>query len=265
MVSKIVSGGQTGADRAALDVALELGIAHGGWVPQGRRAEDGVIPEKYVLTEMPSESYAERTEQNVIDSDGTLILSHGALTEGSELTAQLAASHGRPWLHIDLEKTGAFQAALNIRAWAAYAKIEVLNVAGPRASNDPQIYAKTARILKAAFLLETVTGNLPDPSRVTPHLPQTVPEAVDRLISELSLRDRAKIAAMEEATLSVLEDSLGAYIRDKFELGKANRELLVSIRSEAEGGQRRDDEAWRFILKALWQRLRLSHKIRRVK
>jgi len=80
MLTKIISGGQTGADRAALDAAIDLGIPHGGWIPKGRNAEDGTLPDKYQLQEMPTASYPKRTEQNVIDSDGTLILSHGNLT-----------------------------------------------------------------------------------------------------------------------------------------------------------------------------------------
>ncbi len=86
MVSKIVSGGQTGVDRAALDAAIKLGIAHGGWVPKGRLAEDGPLPETYRMRETASAAYSERTERNVIDSDGTLIISRGELTGGSEAT-----------------------------------------------------------------------------------------------------------------------------------------------------------------------------------
>ena len=84
MISKIISGGQTGADRAALDVAIELGIPHGGWIPKGRKTEAGPLSAKYRLQEMPTSDYPKRTEQNVIDSDGTMIVCHGPLTGGSE-------------------------------------------------------------------------------------------------------------------------------------------------------------------------------------
>ena len=77
MIKRIISGGQTGADQAALDIAIEFGILHGGWIPKGKKTEDGVLPDKYKLKEMPTASYPKRTEQNVLDSDGTLILSHG--------------------------------------------------------------------------------------------------------------------------------------------------------------------------------------------
>ena len=96
LISKIISGGQTGADRAALDVAIELGISHGGWIPKGRKTERGPLPAKYQLTEMPTDSYPKRTEQNVVDSDGTLIISHGELTGGSDYTRMMAAKHGKP-------------------------------------------------------------------------------------------------------------------------------------------------------------------------
>ena len=102
MIQKIISGGQTGADRAALDVAIELGISHGGWIPKGRKTEEGPLPEKYQLQEMPTGSYQKRTQQNVIDSHGTLIISHGKLTGGSAFTRRLAKIHKRPFLHIDL-------------------------------------------------------------------------------------------------------------------------------------------------------------------
>mgnify|MGYP003793290687 CR=1 FL=1 len=92
MIKKIVSGGQTGVDRAALDVAMQLGIPVGGWCPRGRRAEDGRIPDSYPLREASSVNYAKRTELNVRDSDGTLILSGGPLTGGTALTESLARS-----------------------------------------------------------------------------------------------------------------------------------------------------------------------------
>ena len=135
-------------DRAALDAAIELGIHHGGWVPKGRKAEDGIIPGKYKMSEMLTDRYAGRTEQNILDSDGTLIISRGALTEGSDLTRQLAIKHARPWLHTDLDRSGATEAARTIHAWLERHGISVLNVAGPRASKDPGIYRLIKDILK---------------------------------------------------------------------------------------------------------------------
>jgi hypothetical protein len=148
MVKKIISGGQTGADQAALDVAIKLGISHGGWIPKGRLTETGVLDDKYHLKEMETANYNKRTEQNVIDSDGTLIISHGKLTGGSEYTRDVALGHGRPWLHIDLNQTESLQAAKQIKYWLVEYEVEVLNVAGPRASKDPAIYRSTTDILE---------------------------------------------------------------------------------------------------------------------
>ena len=104
MLTKIISGGQTGADQAGLDVAIKLNIPHGGWIPKGRLTEDGPLAERYNLQEMPSDNYSKRTEQNVIDSDGTVIFSHGKLTGGSAYTGKMAEKHSRPMLHVDMDK-----------------------------------------------------------------------------------------------------------------------------------------------------------------
>jgi hypothetical protein len=152
MIQKIISGGQTGADRAVLDFAIERGIPHGGWIPKGRKAEDGTLPEKYDLQEMPTGSYPKRTEKNVLDSDGTLIVSHGLLTGGSALTTSFAEKHRKPWIHIDLEMTSCAEAARMIREWLERHGIKIMNVAGPRASKDPMIYKATVDLLEAAIL-----------------------------------------------------------------------------------------------------------------
>jgi hypothetical protein len=151
MIKKIISGGQTGADRAALDVAIALGIPHGGWIPKGRKTERGPLPAKYQLREMPTAEYPKRTEQNVKDSDGTLIVSHGELSRGSDFTRQMAVKHGKPWIHVDVNKVWVEATVQIIRAWISGNNIEVLNVAGPRASKDREIYSTTARILKAVL------------------------------------------------------------------------------------------------------------------
>ncbi|MFX0066847.1 MAG: putative molybdenum carrier protein [Candidatus Hermodarchaeota archaeon] len=147
MIKKIISGGQTGADRAALDVAMRLSIPHGGCIPKGRLAEDGPISKKYNLQEMPSASYPKRTKQNVVDSDGTLILSHGKLAGGSKYTKECADKHNRPCLHINLNTLPVNEASLVIVDWIFKNKIEVLNVAGSRASKDSKIYEQTYHVI----------------------------------------------------------------------------------------------------------------------
>ncbi len=139
-------------DQAALDTAIGLGIAHGGWVPKGRLTEAGALSTVYQMQEMPSEDYAARTEKNVMDSDGTLIISRGRPTGGTDYTRKMALKYGKQLLHIDLA-TGqkASAAGSLISSWIQMNRIEVLNVAGPRASNDPAIYNDAANILTHAL------------------------------------------------------------------------------------------------------------------
>jgi len=150
MLKKIISGGQTGADQAALDAAMDLGIPHGGWIPKGRLTEAGPLPSKYKLKEMPSKDYLKRTGQNVHDSDGTVIFSHGELTGGSKRTADFAVAMKKPWIHIDLEKKLETEAAEALIKWVRSKGIKILNVAGSRASKDPEIYQKVRIVIQIA-------------------------------------------------------------------------------------------------------------------
>ena len=150
---KILSGGQTGVDRAALDVALELGIPIGGHLPRGRKDENGdVLPDKYAnMQEMDSDDVNVRTELNVQNSDATLIFSHGLLLGGSEYTERMARHHGKPCLHVDFNMNDADQAALLVKSWLSETQPRILNVAGPRASDDPKIYSKAKYVLAGAL------------------------------------------------------------------------------------------------------------------
>ena len=152
-VAKIISGGQTGADRAALDFAIKRNIPHGGWLPKGRKTEDGKLPETYQLQELPTGAYSKRTKKNIQESEGTLIISHGFLTGGSALTQFLAEDLEKPYLHIDLNLSSVHESALIINKWIQRHGIRVLNIAGPRSSKDPKIYEATMKLLERAFLL----------------------------------------------------------------------------------------------------------------
>ena len=137
MPSQIISGGQSGVDRAALDAAREMGVPVGGWCPKGRRAEDGAIAACYPLDETPSDQYAQRTEWNIRDSDGTLVLTFGPPTGGTALTVRLADRLGKRCLVLDLKNSASTEYALS---WIGEHRIQVLNVAGPRASCDSAVY-----------------------------------------------------------------------------------------------------------------------------
>jgi hypothetical protein len=160
-ITRIISGGQTGVDRAALDVAIELGVEHGGWVPKGRRAEDGPLDEKYGVVETPSENASQRTEWNVRDADGTLIVASGQLAGGTELTKRLAAELDKPHLVVDPWTQSVEQAVRCVSAWAASFPGNVLNVAGPRESEAPMIYGHAYIILKN-FLLSRQSASRTD-------------------------------------------------------------------------------------------------------
>lgn len=271
MINKIISGGQTGADRAALDVALKLGIPHGGWVPKGRIAEDGPLPEIYHLREMPTDSYEARTEKNVQESDGTLIIARGKLTGGTDYTRQMTLKHNKQLLGIDLNFMGQFDAASLASSWIRIQHVEVLNIAGPRASKDPQIYSDVVIILEKVVqilieedrkakiaLIHSEKAKFSNP-------PKNVEEAVDSLIDELSLRDKTTISNMAEDELINLHISLGEYIRNEFGLWTGNKDLMDSCSAIAQVDKVYEDTASVIIIEGLWKRLRETHKLRLVK
>ncbi len=135
-IERIISGGQTGVDRAALDAAHACGVPSGGWCPQGRRADDGPIPAHYPLRETPTVAYAQRTAWNVRDSDGTLVLLIEAPEGGTALTIEEAQRRGRPWRVVRLPADPALT-----RTWICEQSVRTLNVAGPRASEAQGVYA----------------------------------------------------------------------------------------------------------------------------
>ena len=148
IIRQVVSGGQTGVDRAALDVALRLKIPCGGWCPKERLAEDGPLDKRYPLKETPSAEYAERTMWNVRDSDGTLILTLGPPTNGTAFTLACAESLGKPRFVVDFQEAAD---TLPVGEWIESNGLNILNIAGPRASKCPAIYDETARFLSRLF------------------------------------------------------------------------------------------------------------------
>lgn len=147
---KIISGGQTGVDRAALDIAIRSGIAYGGHIPKGRLAEDGCIPQRYRgLIETDTDDPAERTRANVLTSDATLVLSIGELTAGSLLTRETAEDAVKPLLHIRLSQEPREITLQRARTWLVSVRPETLNIAGPRETEEPGIYVQASEFLDA--------------------------------------------------------------------------------------------------------------------
>ena len=148
IINEILTGGQTGADRAGLDFALDHGIACGGWCPAGRRAEDGSIDPRYPLTETLSAAPEFRTKMNIINSDGTIILYLTGLDKGTGTTRDLCYQLGKPLFMCNVSRLTDPAAILE---WISVNRINKLNIAGPRESNDPGIYDATYRTLMHLF------------------------------------------------------------------------------------------------------------------
>ncbi len=147
---RIVSGGQTGVDRAALDIAIQLDIEHGGWCPAGRLAEDGTIPARYALEETRSNEYPVRTEHNITDSSATLILHEGKLKGGTRLTKRLCDKLGKPYFTVKIELIEVDA----VRFWLANQTPEILNIAGPRESSSPGIHSRCKKFLLCTFSVD---------------------------------------------------------------------------------------------------------------
>jgi hypothetical protein len=162
LILKIISGGQTGADQAALDAAIEIGFPHGGWIPKGRLTESGHLPDKYNLQEMPNKDYLKRTKQNILDSDGTVIFSHGDLKGGSKRAGDFATELCKPWLHIDLNKTLPPESAEVLAARVKTHDIRVVNMAGSIAGKDPEIYYGVRVLIQVELeiLIEKELGDI---------------------------------------------------------------------------------------------------------
>ena len=156
MIKKIITGGQTEADQAALDMAIRLRIPHGGWTTKDRFAETGSLPERFKLQEMQTDNYSECIKQNVIDSMVTLIISYGALTGDLDYARKMALRHRRQILGIDLNQMDDAKAAILLNDWIQLYRIDFLHVIGPDAEVNPYVRHQTENILAGAFTMRSV-------------------------------------------------------------------------------------------------------------
>lgn len=272
MLKKIISGGQTGADRAALDVAVKFNIPHGGWIPKGRRTESGPLPEIYRLQEMKTDDYRERTKRNIQDSHGTAIISHGRLTGGSKLTKNHAKLINRPHIHIDLLSTEDFEASIFLKSFILENRIEVLNVAGPRLSHDPAIYSDVKMVLEASLYLLFLDAHKDKemepyvPEQTADHaFPETVAEAVSLICKDLTLKSRTFIARMPGSHVLQVYFGFLDYIRRRIGFDAGNNPLLADCLDMLKLPDATVEDAVMLIVKALKQQLEKDHLLRVVK
>ncbi|MBU1343567.1 MAG: putative molybdenum carrier protein [Proteobacteria bacterium] len=272
MLKKIISGGQTGADRAALDVAIKFNIEHGGWIPKDRRTEEGPLPMKYKLNEMETQDYRERTKQNIIDSQGTVIISRGNLTGGSKLTLSFAKVIGRPNCYIDLLNTEEFEAAIILKSFIMENQIQILNVAGPRLSGHPWIYNDVKTVLEVMLYLlfldtrqdTSVKAYIPE-EPVKESFPQTMEQAVDLLCDDLPLKTKTFIAKVEFHNIQMLYFPMMEYIRRRVGFDTDNQGLFKDCSDRMEDDVYTVEDAVMLILKQLKFHLEKDHILRVVK
>ena len=276
-LKKIISGGQTGAEQAALDAAVQQGIDHSGWTAKGRPASQAPPPADHQLRDLLFPGHCSSIEQNVIDSDGTALFSRGSLSEDCRQVQDFARKHDKPCVHVDLSQSLQFAAAFKLKVWLDYHVIEVLNVTGPSAAEEDEIYESVKGVLldtlgmlasetemaTAGYLKKIPVWALF--SRSLRKYPATVGEALDRLTFALPLKDKVEIAHLPMAAADALQHSIGRYIQQEFGLWGDNKSLLESSRELSGQADLDDDGATAFILTQLVLRLQKSHQLRVVK
>ncbi|MBA7495528.1 hypothetical protein ES702_06115 [subsurface metagenome] len=274
MLKKIISGGQTVSDQAALDAAISLGISHGGYIPWGRMTEIGTLPLKYKVHELNTDNHLDCIERNVKESKGTLIISAGELNDDSKYARKITIKHSHQFFVFDLELTPSFQAPTLINDWIQLFNIDVLYIIGPFTYEYLNIDRHMTIIVEGALLLAIMDA--PQGSKVTdyykdmylqklPILPKTVNEAVDQIISDMTLEERVRMANFDKEELRVINYSLSIFIRNQLFMKDINKELFESCRIVSENKNLNETTAALVIIERLWEKLRKTHRLRVVK
>ena len=265
MLQKIISSGLNSAARAALDVALHLDIGHGGWISKGDVSVQGRSASSYDLKELPSN--LDCIEKCVTSADGTLLLTRGEIDGETKAFREFAQKNGRHFLHIDLKRVPAFKASTVIADWLMQKKVDVLNVAGSEL-DTPDTYEKIFNVITSAYWLTQAKideASAPGSDRASHAFPRSISEAVSRLLTGMSLKDRATMANMTEDELTTLNFTLGSYIRNAFGIWSGNEILLEACRIASGDPTLPRKEAATVIMRELWKELRRTHKLRIVK
>ena len=263
MIEKIISGGRTPVERGALNAAVELGIPYGGWTPGSPMIEDDPSRDRHQLAEVFSSNHDDAAMENEVAFDGMLIISHGKPTGDAGVAKDMAEKQGRPCLHIDLTVIRGFSAAQTIKSWLANNGVKTLYVTGPPTDDESRTCDDTVRMLKAVYYLFFIEEKRYEGAK--PLYPRTLDAAVDRLMSEVPLKDKVLIAKMDKDDLHLLDNTLGAYIRDRYGLLLKRGELIRDCRFNAKDRDLDPEQASALIIEAFWKRVRETHLLRAVK
>nr|WP_320193536.1 putative molybdenum carrier protein [uncultured Desulfobacter sp.] len=267
---KIVSGGQTGADRAALDTAIKFNVPHGGWITKGRRTESGPLPDFYNLKEMATREYPARTRQNILDSDGTVVIARGPLTGGSALTDAFARKTDKWVCTIDLMEQDIFEAALTLHAFILDQGIRVLNVAGPRASNDPEIYYDVKAILSAVLYLDFLETE-DELWQADQMIGQkfnfqgsisSIDQAIQALEQSLTLRGKIMIARSKAHQMAGIYFTLLEYVQLSLNLDEIDSDLFKLLSKGRDIKDYTPEDAVMELLKKLKTKLSKNFQLR---
>ncbi len=265
MINKIISAGLAEVEQAALDVAIKVDIPHSGWIPNGHKDEDRSLLEKYKLKEIPASSDFEHTEKNILDSEGTLVISRGKLSGEASLLQNMTDKRNRPFLHIDLDSASDFFVSQTISAWITENRIKILHVAGPGVSKDSELYSATSKIFETVFYFDMMGYSLQTIDQMSKSIPQTVEEASDIVISKLPLKDKTTIANMNRKNLFSLLPLLSVFIKENFGLEGKNKKLIESCQSVSGKKSLQEDDAVLVVIEEVWVSLRKTHRLRVVK
>jgi len=255
-IKKIISGGQAGAERAALEVAIKLDITHGGWVPKDRLAENGIIPETYQLNEAHSTGNTDHMEKNVLESDATLIISRGGLTGGALIAQKIAIISGCPCLHLDLYMTPVLQSVSIISSWIRLNRIEVLNVTGQKSDPDSIIYQDTENLLEKALYVNFFKNIIDEFLAGDTPFFQNPEDMVNQIAAELPFKQKVIMANLQLEEIETLQYALDLYISSRLETADAGD--IGNIRLKA-------DRTYTVIMEKLRNRLRETHRLKVVK
>ena len=274
MLKKIISGGLTVSDQAVLDAAISLGIPHGGFIPWGRMTEIGMLPSKYELHELNTDNHFDCIERNVKESTGTLIVSVGELNDDSKYARKMTMKYAHQSFVVDLELTPSFEAVSLVNDWIQLHNIDVLYILGPFTYEYLNIDRHMTIIIEGALLLNLMDA--PQGSKATdyyknmylqklPVLPKTVDEAVDQIISDMSLEERVRMANFDKEELRVINYSLSIFIRNQLFMKDINKTLFESCRTLSGNKNLNEGTAALVIIERLWEKLRKAYRLRVVK